>query len=219
MFCPHCGKQSAEGQAFCAYCGGKLPTAEVISQAKLTLKKEPLPVTESTPRVAPETPQQGEPQQQTQLEPVRDVGFGEAIKSFYKNYVNFKDRSTRKEYWFAILFNSLISIGLMVIGAAAGDSAMPSLYSYLSNPYFLAYNTPAMSIGDTLNFLFSLATLIPSLANSCRRLHDTGKSGIYVLFILIPLVGPILLLVYLCTASGGDNEYGPRKTARNQNLG
>lgn len=58
--------------------------------------------------------------------------------------------------------------------------------------------------------LYSLATLVPGLAVAWRRLHDIGKSGGYWFFILIPLVGPIILLVWLAKADDvGDNAYGP----------
>ena len=59
--------------------------------------------------------------------------------------------------------------------------------------------------------IWTLAVAIPSLSLAVRRLHDIGKSGACVLFALIPLVGWIIVLVFLCTASGPDNQYGRRK--------
>ena len=64
--------------------------------------------------------------------------------------------------------------------------------------------------------LYSLATLVPGLAVAWRRLHDIGKSGAYWFFILIPLAGPIILLVWLAKAGdAGDNAYGPDPKAEN----
>ncbi|MNZ89121.1 Inner membrane protein YhaI [compost metagenome] len=66
-------------------------------------------------------------------------------------------------------------------------------------------------IGATiLAGLYSLAILLPSLALVVRRLHDTGRSGWWVLIGFIPLIGFIVLLVFMCTDSDPDtNQYGP----------
>ena len=61
-----------------------------------------------------------------------------------------------------------------------------------------------------LSWLYSLAVLVPSIAVSVRRLHDTGRSGWWLLIGLIPLIGFIVLIVFLATdGEPGDNEYGP----------
>ena len=57
--------------------------------------------------------------------------------------------------------------------------------------------------------LWSLAALVPTIAISVRRLHDIGRPGTYYLFVLIPLVGSIILLVWFCQDSTGDNQWGP----------
>ena len=65
-----------------------------------------------------------------------------------------------------------------------------------------------------LGWLVSLALLVPSLAVAWRRLHDIGKSGAFYLFILIPLVGWIFVLIWLCKETQpGDNQYGPQPLA------
>ena len=63
-------------------------------------------------------------------------------------------------------------------------------------------------LGD-LSFIWSLATLIPSLAICIRRLHDIGKSGWWYLISLIPLVGLIIMIVFCCKDSTEDNQWGP----------
>ena len=80
--------------------------------------------------------------------------------------------------------------------------------------YWMLYCTVA-AIGLAIVFpalysIFFLSSIVPSLARVVRRLHDTGKPWLYVLFVLMPLVGGILLIVWYCTKSdGGANRFGP----------
>jgi len=105
-----------------------------------------------------------------------------------KKYAVFSGRARRKEYWFFILWYVIISIGLAIIDSVAG-----------------------LHIGKAgvLQTLYALALLIPSLAVAVRRLHDTGRTGWWLLIGLIPLIGAIVLLVFMFTDSQpGENEYG-----------
>ncbi|WP_310447365.1 DUF805 domain-containing protein [Thiobacillus sp.] len=107
-----------------------------------------------------------------------------------KQYAVFKGRARRKEYWFFILFNLIASVVLTVIDFMTG-----SLDSELG-------------IG-LLSGLYSLAVLIPSLAVTVRRLHDTDRSGWWLLIGLVPLLGAIVLLVFmLLDGTPGDNQHG-----------
>ena len=109
----------------------------------------------------------------------------EAYKKFWQNYVNFSDRSRRSDYWYVVLINMVISIALSI----------------------LAKGLPIVS---AVSSLYSLATLVPGIAIVVRRLHDIGKSGWHYLFVLIPIVGAIILIVWLATDSQpGENIYGP----------
>jgi uncharacterized membrane protein YhaH (DUF805 family) len=100
-----------------------------------------------------------------------------------KNYVVFSGRATRMEYWMFYLINSIVILALaMLIG-----------------------------ISESLVFisvLYSFGIVLPSWAVAVRRLHDTGRSGWWVLISMIPLVGGIILLVFLCQKSDGNNYYG-----------
>jgi uncharacterized membrane protein YhaH (DUF805 family) len=114
-----------------------------------------------------------------------------------KKYAVFGGRSRRKEYWYFVLFTVLISIVLSIIDAVLG--------------------TPGAEGGaGLLSGIYSLAVLIPSLAVSIRRLHDTGRSGWWILISLVPLIGTIVLLVFnVQDSQPGDNQFGPNpKTSR-----
>ena len=107
-----------------------------------------------------------------------------------KKYAEFNGRARRMEYWMFFLFNCIIASVLW-----AGSM-------------FLLHR------GMWLYMLYSLAVLIPGIAVSVRRLHDTNKSGWWLLISLIPFVGAIILLVFFFMDSQpGDNQYGPNPKA------
>ena len=111
-----------------------------------------------------------------------------------KKYAVFSGRARRKVYWMFALFNLIICIVLGVIEAIAGIAPE----------------------GDqsVLAGIYSLAVLIPAIAVSVRRLHDTNHSGPWLLIALVPLIGPIILLVFMVQDSQqGDNQYGPNPKA------
>jgi uncharacterized membrane protein YhaH (DUF805 family) len=108
-----------------------------------------------------------------------------------KKYAEFNGRSRRKEYWMFLLFNIIISIILAVIDKATGS-----------------FNE-TVGIG-ILGAIYDLAILIPSIAVSIRRLHDTDRSGWWLLIGLIPLIGAIVLFVFMVQDSKpGQNRFGP----------
>lgn len=111
-----------------------------------------------------------------------------------KKYATFSGRATRSEYWYFVLIYSITYTILMGIDLAIGT-----------------FNQELMDKGSFLGFLsttYSLILFLPSLAVTVRRLHDINKSGWWVLFIFVPIIGFILLLIYLCTNSKEDNKYG-----------
>lgn len=108
-----------------------------------------------------------------------------------KNYAVFSGRARRKEYWMFVLFNVIFSIVATILDNVLGLAIKDVGYG----PIYI---------------LYALAVLIPGIAVAVRRLHDTGKSGWFLLLGLIPCVGGIILLVFVVTAGDvGDNEYGP----------
>jgi uncharacterized membrane protein YhaH (DUF805 family) len=107
----------------------------------------------------------------------------------WRKYAQFSGRARRPEYWYFVLFNFLITFGLGII-----DGILP-------------FTSEGSGLG-ILGGLYSLAVLIPSLAVTIRRLHDTGRSGWWVLISLIPLIGFIILIVFLCSPSiHQENSY------------
>lgn len=106
-----------------------------------------------------------------------------------KNYVGFHGRAARKEYWMFVLINFIIAF---VIGFFEGLFDLPQF----------------------LSTLYTLFVLLPSLAVGVRRLHDTGKSGWWLLISLVPFIGWIILIVFFCEDSkvAGD-KYGPNPKA------
>lgn len=115
--------------------------------------------------------------------------FDEAIKSLFSNYAKFSGRARRSEFWFAQLFLSLAAISASII-----DSV---LFGVTIDAFGALYT------------LFVLGTFIPALAVTWRRLHDTGKSGGFFFIALIPLIGWILIVVWLATDSeAGANKFG-----------
>ena len=118
-----------------------------------------------------------------------------------KNYATFSGRARRKEYWMFFLFNVLISLGLGVLDVVAGT-------------YSVEYETGFFS------GLYSLLVLIPSIAVGVRRLHDTNRSGWWILISLIPIIGVLVLFVFMCLDSQpGTNRFGVNpKEAASQTL-
>ncbi len=118
-----------------------------------------------------------------------------------KRYADFSGRSRRKEYWMFVLGMILVCF---VIGLVAG------ILSVIVGKW----------ISNLASGLFALAIIIPSLAVAVRRLHDTDKSGWFLLLGLIPLVGGIILLVFYCTdGTPGPNRFGADPKTSDGELG
>ncbi len=118
-----------------------------------------------------------------------------------KNYATFSGRARRKEYWMFFLISALISIVLTLLDILLGT-------------YSVEYEAGLFS------GLYSLLILIPSIAVVVRRLHDTDRSGWWILISLIPLIGVLVLFVFMCLDSQpGTNRFGVNpKEAASQTL-
>lgn len=109
----------------------------------------------------------------------------DAVKSVFTKYADFKGRSRRSEYWWFCLCNMIISGVLSTLAQKVGGPCA------------------------ALSAIYSLAVLVPSLAVLARRLHDIGKSGWWMLLSLVPLVGAIILIIWLAKDGQPEaNQYG-----------
>ena len=114
--------------------------------------------------------------------------FGLALACVTRNYANFSGRATRSEYWGFVLFSCLAYFVIAFVLALLGGSEDEI---------------------NTIIGLLGLALFLPSLAVAVRRLHDTDRSGWWLLLGLIPFVGAVVLLVFYCQDSrAADNRYG-----------
>ena len=101
-----------------------------------------------------------------------------------QKYTQFVGRAGRAEFWWFFLASFIISAVLSILGRAS-------------------------VVFSVLGFIYSLAVLVPSIAVGIRRLHDTARSGWWILIGLIPLVGFIILIVFWATQGNpGANQYG-----------
>ena len=107
-----------------------------------------------------------------------------------KKYAVFGGRARRKEYWYFFLFSMIISIVLTIIDGVTGSLSTEAGMGILSG-------------------IYTLGVLIPSIAVGGRRLHDTNRSVWWLLIPLIPLIGAIVLIVFLASDSNPEkNQYG-----------
>ncbi|OWV78277.1 hypothetical protein ATY78_12985 [Rhizobium sp. R635] len=105
------------------------------------------------------------------------MGFGQAIGSYFKNYVTFRGRASRSEFWYSTLFVALVAIALYLVDRS-----------------------------QTLNHIWSLATFLPSIAMASRRFHDVNRSGWHQLLGLLFPIGTIATLVWYCKAPRADHS-------------
>ena len=107
-----------------------------------------------------------------------------------KKYAVFNGRAHRQEYWMFVLFYIIIMFALVTVETVLG-------------------------IPGFISLLYSLVLFLPSFAVAVRRLHDTGRSGWWLLIGIIPIIGGLVILFFMVQDSNpGDNPYGPNpKTA------
>ena len=119
--------------------------------------------------------------------PLRGASFGQAFSRFFKKYATFYGRASRSEFWWWFLANAIIGGILYGIGFTIGNP----MGTNENGVPMLAYNA-----GQIPYTIWGLLTLVPWLALSWRRLHDTNRSGWWWLIGLIPIIGGIILLVF-----------------------
>lgn len=112
------------------------------------------------------------------------MGFQEAVKSGFDHYTKFDGRASRPMFWWWVLFAIIAGVAANIVDAIIG--------------------APIFSV------IVGLGLLLPGISVAIRRLHDTGRTGWWLLIWLIPLIGAIILIVfYVQEGDAGDNQYGP----------
>jgi uncharacterized membrane protein YhaH (DUF805 family) len=109
----------------------------------------------------------------------------------YRKYATFTGRARRAEYWWYTLFNAIIYIVLITVGILVSNAGQ---------------NTAVLG---ALVGIYIVAVLLPTLAVTCRRLHDAGLSGWWQLLGFIPLGGIAVFIMTLLESNPGTNRYGP----------
>lgn len=98
-----------------------------------------------------------------------------------KSYSDFASRTGRNDYWMFMLFYVVLSVATGIVDNILGILLVNSIYS--------------------------LVMLVPLVAATTRRLHDTGRSGFWQLLIFIPVLGLLVLIWFLAQESDGENEF------------
>lgn len=130
-----------------------------------------------------------------------------------RKYADFSGRARRKEFWLFALLTFLIEIVFMVLISAVGGQDLLMGYPASAN---VPMSGPLMAV-VLLHFAVMLALLVPSLAVTFRRLHDTNRKGWWILIGLIPLIGALVLFIfYLLDGTPGPNRFGPDPKQRSE---
>ena len=142
----------------------------------------------------------GAPPLNPDIAPLPGASFGDAAKRYFQRYAQFRGYASRSEFWWVALFNGLVGLGIYVLlfmviglgGALGGSSDDVGTGTGIG-----------MIVVMLLYFAYAIAIFIPGLAITVRRLHDIGKSGLWLLIAFIP-GGSIVLLVFYCLESRPD---------------
>jgi len=138
------------------------------------------------------------------------MNFIEAIKNVFRNYANFKGRARRSEYWYFVLFQTIIIGGFCIL--------LRATYYEVYNSGISDYDiSGSFKVIFGLFLFYLLATIIPNLAVHWRRFHDIGKSGVFALLFNLPLTWILFFPIFLIPqviwltrdSQTGTNQYGP----------
>jgi uncharacterized membrane protein YhaH (DUF805 family) len=121
------------------------------------------------------------------------MSFPESIRVCLHKYADFSGRARRSEFWYFVVWTILVSIVASVL-----DFILDTRWG---------------SKTGLVETVAGLALILPSLAVGARRLHDISRSAWWLLLLLIPFVGALILLVLAIFDSAGDNQYGPSPKA------
>lgn len=142
--------------------------------------------------------------------PLYEASFGEAVTRFFKKYATFSGRASRSEYWWAALFSGvvpIVPIVFMLVGLSDGSGAASAHGAEISDTGALhGLSFAFFLIGLILTIVCFLATVVPSLAVSWRRLHDANLAGPFYFVTFIPNVGSVVLLILMLLPSRPEGQ-------------
>lgn len=135
--------------------------------------------------------------------------FIQSIKSVFSKYATFRGRASRSEYWWFVLFNTIVCCIL-----SAASLPYPPTSEFIgminSDPYSLYAAIGQTATGKIL-YIYSLAVILPTLAVSVRRLHDIGKGGGWIFINFVPVIGGIWYFILMLIGSQQwENRFGPK---------
>ena len=113
------------------------------------------------------------------------MSFVESIQTVFSKYCDFNGRARRSEYWWFTLAYSIVN-GILSALTRNGGTVM-----------------------SIITLIVALAVFLPSLGVAVRRLHDTGRSGWWILLAFTCIGGIVLIVWYCMDSQPGDNQYGP----------
>ncbi len=140
------------------------------------------------------------PQQSVPLSaPYYGASIGTAFSRFWTKYATFSGRASRSEYWWWVLIDLVIWIVLGIL-ARLGGAGVTDASGAMTGPNGLGIVVSIVIV------LFALATIVPSLALTVRRLHDANLSGFFIFLSLVPFVGGIIVLVMTLLPSNPQGQ-------------
>ncbi len=117
--------------------------------------------------------------------------FSQSIKTVFHKYLDFNGRASVSEYWWFALFEIVVYGALNILGAIFGGSSMPGWVYFIEGAFWLA-------------------TVLPAISVSVRRMHDIGKGGGWIFISLVPIVGQIWFFILTVLPSQPQpNRFGP----------
>ncbi|GGO97556.1 DUF805 domain-containing protein [Actinomyces gaoshouyii] len=129
------------------------------------------------------------------------ASFGEAVRRFFRRYAQFRGTASVSELLWPWLFHFLVISVLMTIAGISLSAGTTPAKTVHADPEVAGWATAVAALCWITTGIFNLALVVPAIAVQVRRLHDVGKSGGWWFIGLVPIVGPIWLLVLLLSSS------------------